>query len=64
LVGIQEPHDMLDRHRLPRAGEPDDDHRLSLLDLEGEAAEDLVVAEGFVDVFEDDHLTAAVSYEL
>ena len=46
---------MLDRDRLSGARVADDDHRLALGDVEREALEDALGAEGFVDVVELDH---------
>ena len=55
LIGLEEPDDMLDGHRLAGPRIADDDHRLPLFDLEGEAAQDLVRAERLMDVVEADH---------
>src|SRR5690606_5980565 len=55
LVRLEQADDVLDGDRLARPRETDDDHRLALVDLEREAAEDIVGAEGLVQVLEDDH---------
>ena len=54
-VGLEQSDDVLDRDRLSGARVADDDHRLALGDVEGEALEDALGAEGFVDVDELDH---------
>ena len=55
FVGLEQPDDVLDRHRLSGARITDDDHRLALVDVEGEPFEDLLRAEGLVNVVELDH---------
>ena len=55
-VGLEQSDDVLDRDRLSGARIADDDHRLALVDLEGEAVEDALGAEGLVDVVELNHV--------
>ena len=55
-VGLEQADDVFDRDRLSRARVADDDHRLTLLDVEGEALQHVLRAERFVDVDETDHL--------
>ncbi len=59
-VGLEQTHNVLDRHRLARARITDDDHRLAFLHVEREALEDFLLAEGLVDVLELDHGTVTV----
>jgi len=54
-VRLEETHDVLDGHGLSGAGISDDDHRLPLGHVEGEAVKDALGAEAFVDVLELDH---------
>src|SRR4029450_10915415 len=54
-VRLQEPDDVLDRDRLAGARIADDDHRLTLDDIERETGKHTFSAERFVDVDELDH---------
>ena len=54
-VGFEQADDVFDRDALARARVADDDHRFTLVDVEGEAAEDAFVTERFMDIFERDH---------
>ena len=56
-IRFQQSNDVLDRDRFAAPREPDEDHGLSLVDFEGESFEDLLWAEGFVDVDEFYHIT-------
>ena len=49
-VGLEQADDVLDRDGFSGARVADDDHRLAFDDVEGEALEHLLGAEGFVDV--------------
>ena len=51
-VGLDEADDVLDGDRLPRARGAEDDEGLSALDLEAEAAQDRLGAEGLVQVLD------------
>ena len=48
-IRLQQPDDVLDGHGLSGAGIADDDHRLALGDVEGEAIEDALGTERFLD---------------
>jgi hypothetical protein len=52
LIGIQQADHVLDAHRLPGARGPEDHRDLPLGDAHVQAAQDLVAAEGLVDVDE------------
>ena len=68
-VGLEQPDDVFDRHRLPRPGVADDDHGLTLDDVESEAVEHALGSEAFVDVDQLNHCLrshqpSAISHKL